>query len=90
MPAKTESMARYPSPHIIKPAATFTRIRNVKSSCASLLLCSPIFFMITALPPVASIVEIAVTSWITGAVKLIADNAFVPIKLETNRPSTIV
>ena len=46
--------------------------------------------MITALPPVASIVEIAVTKAIMGADKFTADNAFVPIKLETNNPSTIV
>ena len=72
------------------PTKTFTRIRNVKSSFASSLLCSPIFFMITALPPVASMVEIAVTSWMIGAVRLIADNASVPIRFDTNNPSTIV
>ena len=51
---------------------------------------SPAFFMITALPPVAIMVEIAVTKEMIGADKLIADKAFVPIRLETNKPSTIV
>ena len=49
-----------------------------------------IFRMMTALPPAASMVEMAVTSWITGAVKLMAERALVPIRFETNRPSTIV
>ena len=62
------------------PTSTFTRIRDVKSSFASSVLCSPIFLIITALPPVASMVEMAVTSWITGAVRLIAERAPVPIE----------
>ena len=39
---------------------------------------------------VASMVEMAVTKEMIGADKLIADKAFVPIRLETNKPSTIV
>ena len=72
------------------PTTTFTRIRKVKSSLASCACRSPIFFIITALPPVASMVEIAVTNCITGAVRLMADSASVPIRLDTNSPSTIV
>ena len=43
-----------------------------------------------ALPPVASMVEIAVANAMIGAVKLTADKASVPIQFETNKPSTIV
>ena len=90
MDEKMRSIVRYPRPHIMIPTSTFTRIRDVKSSFASSVLCSPIFLIITALPPVASMVEMAVTSWITGAVRLIAERAPVPIRFDTNRPSTIV
>ena len=90
MPAKICPMAACPIPHMASPASTFTRIRDVKSSVASRCFCSPIFFIMTAVPPVASMVEIAVTSWMTGAVRLMADNASVPMKFETNSPSTMV
>ena len=83
-------MVLYPTAHMTMPTMTFTKIRNVKSSFASSAFCSPIFFMMTALPPVASMVEIAVTSWMTGAVRLTAERASVPIRFDTNRPSTIV
>ena len=73
-----------------RPTATLTRMRKVKSSRASSGRPSPIFRIITALPPVASMVETAVTSWITGAVRLMAERASVPIRLDTNRPSTMV
>ena len=46
--------------------------------------------MITALPLVASMVETAVTREITGAVRLIAERAFVPMSLDTKSPSTMV
>ena len=72
------------------PTTMLPTIKNVKFSLASCCFFSPAFFMITALPPVASMVEIAVTKEIIGADKLIADKAFVPIRLETNKPSTIV
>ena len=90
MPAKTGPIAMYPSMHMTPPATILARIRNVKSSFASWFFCSPIFFIITALPPVASMVETAVTSWMTGAVRLIAESASVPIRFDTNRPSTMV
>ena len=75
---------------MISPAITLTMIKNVKSSLASLVFCSPIFFIMAALPPVASMVEIAVANAMIGAVKLTADKASVPIQFETNKPSTSV
>ena len=75
---------------MMSPTATFTAIRKVKSSLASWAFCCPAFRMMTALPPVASMVEMAVTSEITGAVRLTADKASVPMRLDTNRPSTMV
>ena len=46
--------------------------------------------MTTALPPVASMPDTAVMSPIAGAVRLMADRASVPMRLDTNSPSTIV
>ena len=51
---------------------------------------SPIFFITTALPPAASIPDTAVIRPMAGAVRLMADRASVPIRLETNSPSTMV
>ncbi len=69
---------------------TFTSIRNVKSCLASSSFPSPIFRMIAALPPVASMEETAVTSCMTGAARLIAESASVPMRFDTKSPSTIV
>ena len=90
MAPKSRPVIRYPSAHIVAPASTLTRIRRVKSSLASRRFPSPIFFIMTALPPVASMVDTAVTSWITGAVRLMADRALEPMRFDTKRPSTIV
>ena len=62
MPWKSRPITAYPAAHMATPTATLTRMRKVKSSRASSGFCSPIFFMMAALPPVASMVEMAVTN----------------------------
>lgn len=61
-----------------------------KSFLASFSFLSPIFLEIIALPPVESIVDIAITVMIIGKTIFIADKASVPTNLETNILSTIV
>ena len=72
------------------PTTALVKISRVKSCRASSSRPSPIFFITTALPPVASIPDTAVMSPMAGAVRLMADRAAVPMRLETNRPSTMV
>ena len=72
------------------PAAALAKISRVKSSRASCTWPAPIFFITTALPPVASIPDTAVIRPMAGAVRLMADRAAVPMRLETKRPSTMV
>ena len=72
------------------PTTALVRISRVKSCRASCSRRSPIFFITTALPPVASIPDTAVISPMAGAVRLMADRAEVPMRLDTNSPSTMV
>lgn len=49
----------------------------------------PMFLAITALPPVASIIDTAIITLGTGYTIFSAESAFSPTRLETNTPSTI-
>ena len=62
----------------------------VSLSLASCFFPSPRYLLMIAFPPVASIVAIAIIIFTTGYTILVADNALLPTKRDTNIPSMIV
>ena len=71
-------------------ADTVTTTNIVRHSLASRLRPSPRYLLIIALPPVASIVEIAIAILITGNTIFRDESALLPMNLDIKMPSTIV
>ena len=65
-------------------------IINERSWLASFSLCSPNFFAMRALPPLANMTPTAIIRLITGNTIFAEDSALLPTNREINIPSTIV